>query len=94
MTFRRLQDSNHYAYGFSHVSQLIGHKLPDYVGFSGRIKVPSNNLTNELNSTFLANNWDKIMERFSEENLAETLESLKKIKTEDFRRMGIKWPNS
>jgi hypothetical protein len=33
------------------------------------------------------------MERFSKENLAETLELLKKIKAEDFRRMGIKWPD-
>jgi hypothetical protein len=92
MSFRWLQESNNYAYDFYHVCQLFGHKVPDFVGFSGE-KLPSNNLTNELNSTFLANNWGVIMERFSKEKLAETLELLKKIKAEDFRRMGIKWPD-
>ena len=91
MSFRWLQESNHYAYDFSHVCQLIDHRLPEIQLYTK--KAPDNNLANELNSTFLANNWGVIMERFSKENLAETLELLKKIKTEDYRRMGIKWSN-
>ena len=92
MSFRWLQESKNYAYDFSHVSQLIGHKLPEIQLYTK--KGTNNSLTNELNSVFIASNWDKIMGRFSEENLAETLESLKQIRTENFRRMGIKWPNS
>jgi len=77
LQIRSLQEAKKNWHGFQQISLLLGHQTSTGL------------LNNESNAVFLAKSWDEIVRRFDKEHLAETLETLNKLKSESYARLGF-----